>query len=195
MKKLSISFAFVLIAASVFAARAQTGIKSVDFSNFSYETSMGEPKTVKLTSGKFEDGGTYDAGFPLYELFGEPVYGDLNGDKSVEAVVEIKMSAPSTLRAFEVQAFTFKKGTAKMLARIDTEQAARDYKKYYPKNADLHYAGVNAAKIQNGLVIVEALTEGSFACPKYTAVFSYKLSGNKFVLSGKPTRKAFACNK
>jgi len=193
MKKLSISLAFVLIAAGVFAAQAQTGIKSVDFSNFSFDTSMSEPKTVKLTSGKFEDGGTYDAGFPLYELFGKPVYGDLNGDKSADAVVEIKMSAPSTLRAFEVQAFTFENGAAKMLARIDSEQAAGDYKRYFPKNSDVHYAGLNPPKIQNGRVIVEALTEGSFACPKYTAVFSYKLSGDKFVLSGKPVRKVFVC--
>lgn len=195
MKKLSISFALVLIVAGALAAQAQTVIKSVDFSNFSYDTSMGEPKTVKLTSGKFEDGGTYDAGFPLYELFGKPVYADLNGDKSIDAVVELKMSAPSTLRAFEVQAFTFANGAAKMLARVDSEQAAGDYKKYFPKNSDLHYAGVNSPKIQNGRVIVEALTEGSFACPKYTALFTYKLSGDKFVLAGKPVRKAFACDK
>lgn len=197
MKKLSIAFALVLIAASSFAAKAQTqktvGIRDIDFTNFTYATSF-ETKTVKLANGKFEDGGSYDAGFPLFELFGKPVYGDLNGDKNQEAVVELKMSAPPSLRGFEVQAYTFQNGAAKLLARINADQALSDYKKYYPKTAVLHYAGINPPKIQNGLVIVEALTEGSFACPKYTAVFKYKLSGGKFILNGKPTRTPFVCN-
>ncbi len=198
MKKLSMAFALVLTAAFIFAAQAQTqkpaGIRDVDFNNFSYDASFDEPKTVKLTNGKFEDGGSYDDGFPLYELFGKPVYSDLNGDKSEDAVVGVKMSAPPSLRSFEVQAFTFQNGAAKRLARINADQVVKDYKKHYPKNALLHYAGVNPPKIQNGLVIVEALTEGSFACPKYTAVFNYKLSGGKFILSGKPARKPFVCN-
>jgi len=185
----------VLITGFTFAAQAQTqksaGIKTVDFSNFSYNTSF-EPKTVKLTGGKFEDGGSYESGGTLYELFDKPVYGDLNGDKSEEAVVEIKMSG-GTLRGFEVQAYTFQKGAAKMLARIDDGRVLADYRKYYPK-AYLHYAGNNPPMIQNGRVIVEALTEGDFACPKYTAVFNYKLSGGKFILSGKPTRKNFNCS-
>lgn len=195
MKKLSI--VLVLIAACVFLAPAQTknsaGIRSVDFRNFSYDTLFDEPKTIKLTDGKFEDGGSYDDGNPLYELFGEPVYGDLNGDKSEEAVVEIKMSAPPTLRGFDVHAYAFQNGAAKFLARVNADRVLKDYVKYYPKGI-LHYAGVNPPKIQNGLVTVEALTDGNFACPKYTAVFKYKLSGGKFVLSGKPLRTNFNCS-
>lgn len=196
MKKLSIVFALVLIQAFAFAAHAQTQkpstIKDVDFSNFSYRAAFGDSKnekTIKLKSGELADS---EAGY-TYKLFDKPVYGDLNGDKSEDAVVEIKLDSIGSYRDFEVQAYTFENGAAKMLARVDSAQAARDYKKYFPKNADVHYAGVNPPKIENGLVIVEALTEGSFACPKYTAVFSYKLSGGKFILSGKPTRKPFVC--
>jgi hypothetical protein len=197
MKKLSIALTFVLIAGFNFTAQAQiqktAGIRDVDFRNFSYDTSFDEPKTVKMTNGKFEDGGSYDAGFPLYEIFGEPVYGDLNGDRSEDAIVEIKFSAPPSLRSFDVQAYTFQKGAAKFLARINADRVTKDYVKYYPKGI-FHYAGVNPPIIRNGQVIVEALMDGSFACPKYTAVFNYKLSGGKFVLSGKPTRKNFTCS-
>lgn len=194
--KLSISSALILIAACAFAVQAQTtktsGIRDVDFRNFTYETSF-ETKTVKLANGKFEDGGSYDSGGTLYELFGDAVYGDLNGDKTEEAIVEIKMSAPPSLRGFEVQAFTFSKGQPKMLARINDTRVLADYKKYFPK-ASLHYAGTNPPLVKNGVVTIEALTEGSFACPKYTAVFNYRLSGTKFVLSGKPLRKIFNCS-
>lgn len=196
MKKLSIAFALVLIQACAFAAQAQTqktaGIKDVDFSNFSYRASFGDPKnekTLQLANGQLLDS---DEGI-TYSLFDKPVYGDLNGDKNEDAVVEIKLDSAGSYRDFEVHAYTFQNGAAKLLARVAASQVTKDYKKYYPKNAALHYAGVNPPKIQNGLVIVEALTDGSFACPKYTAVFNYKLSGGKFILRGKPTRKPFVC--
>lgn len=197
MKKMSIGFALVLVAASAFAAQAQTAkpvrIKEVDFSNFSYRAAFGDPaneKTIKLINGELSDA---DEGV-TYKLFDKPVYGDVNGDKSEDAVIEIKLDSIGSYRDFEVQAYTFHNGAAKMLARLDAAQVTRDYEKQFPKNAALHYAGINPPKIQNGLVIVEALTGGSFACPKYTAVFNYKLSGAKFLLSGKPTRKPFVCN-
>lgn len=201
MKKYQFIFAlFVTVAGLSAAAQAQTkngsGIRDVDFGNFSYRTAFGDAanaKTVKLTKGKFEDGGKYDEGGQLYELFGKPVFGDLNGDKTEDAVVEIKLSGAPSYRAFEVQAYTLQNGQPKMLARIDSDRVLTDYRKYY-RNGDLHYAGNNSPKIQNGSVVVEALTDGSFACPKYTAVFAYKLTGGKFVLNGKPTRKPFNCN-
>jgi hypothetical protein len=200
MKKYSILFVLILIASFVFAAQAQTNkastIRDTDFRNFSYSTlfdGSGNPQTIKLADGKFEDGGSYDSGGTLYELFGAPVYGDLNCDKSDEAIVELKMSAPPSLRGFEVQAFTFSKGQTKMLARIDGARVLADYQKYFPKGT-LHYAGTNPPTVKSGVVTIEALTDGSFACPKYTAVFNYKLSGGKFILSGKPTRKNFTCS-
>lgn len=192
--------ALVLTTGLALAANAQTatssGIKDVDFSNFSYRAQFGDPtnqKKIKLANGKFEDGGGYDAGGTLYELFGQPAYGDLNGDKSDDAVIEIKLSAPPSLRAFEVQAFTFQSGAAKMLARIDSDRVTKDYVKYHPKGM-IHYAGTNPATVQNGHIIVEALTDGSFACPAHTSVFDYKLIGGKFVLSGKPINKPFKCS-
>lgn len=200
MKIFLIAFALVSITSFAAAAQAQTknnsGIRDVDFRNFSYRAAFGDAanaKTIKLKNGKFKDGGTYDEGGQLYELFDKPAFGDLNGDKTEDAVVEMKLSGAPSFRAFEVQAFTLQNGQPKMLARIGSDRVLKDYQKYYPKG-DLHYAGNNPPKIENGSVIAEALTDGSFACPKYVAVFAYKLTGGKFVLSGKPTRKPFSCN-
>lgn len=200
MRNISIAFALVLFAGLTAAAQAQgtraSGIREVDFSNFSYHVSSGgsdDEKTIKLRNGKFEDGGKYEDGGTLYELSGKPVYGDLGGDGREDAVVEIKVSGAPSYRAFEVQAYAFQDGQARLLASIDSDGVLKDYQKYYP-NGELHYAGNNPPKIQGGHVIVEALVDGSFACPKYTAVFDYKLSGGKFVLTGKPTREPFKCN-
>lgn len=192
MKKISIVLAFIFIASAVFTAQAQTAqtgnIKDIDFGNFSYRTVVGDaanPKTFKLTDGKLEDDGI------VYELFGKPAYADLDGDKNEDAIVEVKLSGGS-YRAFEVQVFTFQNGAAKMLSRLDSDRVLKDYRKFYPKT-DLHYAGGNAPMVKNGIITVEALTEGNFACPKYTAVFNYKFNAGKFILSGKPTRKSFKC--
>ena len=172
------------------------GIRSVDFRNFSYRITLGDPakaQPIKLQNGKYEDGGKYEAGGLLYELYGKPAYGDVNGDGIEDAVVEIKLSGSPTYRAFEVQAYTFRNRRVQLLARLNSDRVLSDYRRYYPKG-DLHYAGNSAPKINNGHLIVEALTDGSFACPEHTAIFKYRLSSGRVLLSGKPVRKQFVCS-
>jgi hypothetical protein len=166
-----------------------SGIRSIDFLNYSYQGSVcsedaGLPKTVKVRNGKFKD---RDSNF--FDIAkGEIVYGDVNGDGSEDAVVLIRCgSAAGTLRAFEVHAYSFQNGQAKLLARLDSTGVESDYQKSYA-DGTLFYAGENGPKIVNGHVIVEALTDGSFAGPENVATFDYQWSGGKFVLSGKPTR-------
>src|SRR2546425_5248876 len=53
------------------------GIRSVEFRNFTYRTTLGDPaktQTIRLHNGKYEDGGKYEAGGLLYELYGKPAY-------------------------------------------------------------------------------------------------------------------------
>lgn len=164
-------------------------IRSVDFLNYSYHGSVcsedvGLPKTVKVRNGNFKD---RDSNF--FEIVKEEIaYGDVNGDGSEDAVVLIRCgSAAGTLRAFEVHAYSFQNGQASLLARLDSTAVEGDYKKSYA-NGTLFYAGENGPKIVGGHVIVEALADGSFAGPENVATFDYQLRGNKFVLSGKPTR-------
>lgn len=164
------------------------GIRGVDFLNHGYQLSVcsedvGLPKTVEVSGGKFKAGDNY---FDLDK--NEIAYGDVDGDGSEEAVVLVRCgSAAGTLRAFEVHAYSFRNGRASLLARLDSKGVEGDYKKSYA-GGTLHYAGERGPKIVNGHVIVEALADGSFAGPENVATFDYQLSGDRFVLSGRPAR-------
>jgi hypothetical protein len=166
-----------------------SGIRGVDFFNYSYQGSVcsedaGLPKTVKVRNGKFKD---RDNNF--FNIEKKIVYGDVNGDGSEEAVVLIRCgSAAGTLRAFEVHTYSFHNGQAKLLAQLDSTGVESDYQKSYADGM-FFYAGESGPKIVNGHVIVEALMDGSFAAPENVATFDYQLSGGKFVLSTRPTRK------
>lgn len=188
--KLVLLSVLLLAFGSVGFAQSTTaqGIRAVDFLNYSYRPSVcsedvGLPKTVRVRQGKFK------AGDNFYNVTKEDiVYGDVNGDGTEDAVIQIRCgSAAGTLRAFEVHAYTFRNGRAKLLARIDSTGVESDYKKSYP-DGTVFYAGDNAPKIERGALIVEALTDGSFAGPENVATFNYKLSGDRFVLSGGPSR-------
>ena len=170
------------------ASNAASGIRGVDFLNYSYQGAacfedVGLPKTVKVRNGKFEGDGTF---FNVDKK--EVVYGDVNGDGAEDAVVMIRCgSTGASLRAFEVHAYSFQNGQANLLARLDSSAVESDYQKSYP-DGTMHYPGENGPKIVDGRVIVEALMDSSFAGPENVATFDYKLSDGKFVLSGKPTR-------
>lgn len=79
-----------------------------------------------------------------------------------------------------------------MLARLDDAPALKDYRRLYLKG-ELHYAGPNPPKVRDGRVTVEALVDGSFACPWYAPAFDYRVSGGRFVLAGRPARRRFKC--
>jgi hypothetical protein len=166
-----------------------SGIRGVDFLNYSFQTSVcsedvGLPKTVKVRDGKFKDS---DKNF--FEVAkDETAYGDVNGDGSEDAVVLIRCGGGAgTLRAFEVHAYSLQNGQAKLLAQLNSTAVESDYKKSYPDGI-IFYAGETGPKIVDGHVIVEALSDGSFAWPENTATFDYQLSGGKFVLRGKPAQ-------
>ncbi len=170
-------------------SKTASGIRSVDFLNYSYQGSVcsevvGLPKTVKVRNGKYMD---RDKNF--FDIVKKEIaYGDVDGDGSEDAVVLIRCGGTAgTLRDFEVHAYSFQNGQAKLLARLDSTTVESDYQKSYPDGI-VFYAGENGPKIVNGHVIVEALTDGSFAGPENVATFDYQLSGNNFVLSGKPVR-------
>lgn len=170
-------------------AKTPAGIRGVDFLNYSFQGSAcsenaGLPKTVKVRNGKYKD---RESNF--FEVVKkEIVYGDVNADGSEDAVLLIRCgSAAGTLRAFEVHAYTFQNGQAKLLARLDSTAVESDYQKSNPEGT-VFYAGENGPKIVDGHVIVEALTDGSFAGPENVSTFDYQLSGGAFVLSKEPVK-------
>ncbi|HWW77630.1 MAG TPA: carboxypeptidase-like regulatory domain-containing protein, partial [Pyrinomonadaceae bacterium] len=102
------------------AGTTASGIRDVDFLNHTYTasgcaTDAELPKTVKVTGGEFKNEESL-----FYNVRADEIgYGDLNGDGSEEAIVQIRCgSSAGTLRAFEIQAFTLRGGSATLLARL-----------------------------------------------------------------------------
>lgn len=158
--------------------KAAKGIRSVDFRNRSYPFNLGgDEETIKLRNGRGKRG---DGG-EIYSVGKKDVvYGDINGDGVEDAVVRIRLWTGASLRGFEIQAYEFKDGEAKLLARLNMSQVADDYKKSVCCSGE-------GLQIKNGHVIFDVLTDGKIilSAEKVTT-FDYQLSVGKFVVSGTP---------
>jgi hypothetical protein len=158
--------------------KVAAGIRSVGFRNRSYPFSLGgDEETIKLRNGKAK----LNSGGEIYEVRkNDVVYGDVNGDGVEDAVVRIRLWTGTSLRGFEIQAYEFKDGEAKLLARLNMSQVAGDYKNSMCCTGE-------GLRIKNGHVVLEVLTDGKIilSAEKITT-FDYQLSGGKFVLSGAP---------
>lgn len=168
--------------------KAATGIRSLDFRNRTYPFNLGgDEETVALRNGEDKRG---DGG-EIYSVGkNDVVYGDVNGDGVEDAIVRIRLWTGASLRAFEIQAYEFKDGGAKLLARLPMSQVAEAYKNSMCCTGE-------GLQIKNGHVIFEVLTDGKviLSAEKITT-FDYVLSGGKFVLSGAPkSRKNTATSK
>ena len=172
---------FVLLTclnASAQTTKATPGIRAVDFRNRSYPFKIGDDEdTVTLRKGKYTEG----VGGLIYEVRkNDVVYGDVNGDGKEDAVVRIRLSTGASLRDFEIQAYEFKNGEAKLLARIEMPDATGGY----AGNVCCTGEGL---LIKNGHVIFEVLTDGEIILSaKKITTFDYILSGGKFVSGGVP---------
>jgi len=171
---------------------AASDIRSVDFLNYSYESTvcaddLGISKTIKVAKGKFKDGDNYynvkDNNF---------MYADVNGDGREDAVVTIDCgSTAGTLRSFEIQAFIFEDGKAKRLATLDSTELTEDYTKHFPDGYVFQIPQNGVTVDNDGTLVVDVMTDGSFAMPANISTFIYKLSGDKFTLTAKPKKRKF----
>ncbi|MGI8669543.1 MAG: hypothetical protein ACR2J3_06780 [Aridibacter sp.] len=169
---------------------AQSGIKKVDFNNFTYEPLCGgdidgEPYgKITVKNGKIEnikevDGvnEVIDDNLPNYFSVGNFLYGDLNGDGKEEAVVSSDCNTGGTGQFSEGYIFTIKNGKPVLLTRIE--------------GGDRGFGGLVDIKIVKGLLVVEQNDPegGANCCAVYTLMTKYKLNGNKLVPIGKPIRR------
>ena len=184
--------ALLLAVASVSFAQSKrnaSGLRKIDFLNYSYQPSacaeiFENPKTIKLVRGKYR----YKSSDNYYYINrGDVVYGDVNEDGIEDAVVLTRCSTGASFRAFDLHVFTFGNGKAKLLAQLGSNKISDDYAKNFPDS--VFCCAGNAPKIQNGHLIVEALTDGLFLNPERRTTFDYKLNGDEFVLSGTPQKR------
>lgn len=172
---------------------ATSDIRSVDFLNYSYPSSgcaedLGIDKTVKVSKGQFKDGennfyNVKDNNF---------MYADVNGDGKEDVVVTIECgNSGGTFRSFEIHAFTFENGKAKLMGTLDNAQVSDAYAKI--SNGDTYVFGIpmNGVTVDNGKLVVDVFTDGSFASPKNVTTFTYEFVGDGFVSTTKPTKRPY----
>ena len=173
------------------AASPKPDMGSVDFLNYTYQSTVCaedleiSPK-IKVSQGKFKDGDNF------YNVKDDNVTNaDVNGDGSEDAVVAIDCgNSAGTFRSFEIHAFTFENGKAETLAVLDNNQVTKDYNEHYP-DSYVFSIPQDGVTVNNGNLVVDVMTDGSFAMPENISTFVYKLSGNKFILTAKPTKRKF----
>jgi hypothetical protein len=174
---LTILFLCLLFAVS----GAAQGIRDVDFKNFTYQPYCAGEDTRKVTvkdgefsSEKEAEGYTDRFYFKVFDI----TYGDLGGDKSVEAVVLTVCNTGGTGNFTEGFIYRMKDDKPVLVTRIE--------------GGDRADGGLRSATVENGLLVVDANDagpNGGACCPEFAIKRTYKLTGAGLVESGKPVRR------
>lgn len=177
----------VLLMVSLISVSAQSGIRAVDFKNFTYSAHCIEDAPVNYTvkGGEYsyekQEDGYVDR---LYFTVTDIAFGDLNGDKNDEAIVLTVCNTGGTGNFSEGFVFGMKAGKPSLIARIP--------------GGDRGYGGLRETRVENGLLVVEsndAGENGAACCPEFIVTTKYKLTAGKLVRSGPETRREVVPNK
>lgn len=177
---------FILIALFLCSSAASAQIRRTDFMNHSYSSSLCTenfqvPNPVRVRRGKFAEGEAW------FDIQAKAHYADINGDGSEDALVHAKCgSTAGNFNNSDVFVYGMQGRRAKLLASIDTTGIERGFKRYFKTGFIVTVKGVKA---QSGRIVIEAYTDGSNASPKYISTLTYRLTGSKLVLTGRPVRR------
>lgn len=162
------------------AAVAQSDIHSVDFKNFTYAPFCvgDEAENVTVKDGEFsretqEDGYVDRFYFNVFDVS----YGDLNADGRDEAIILTSCNTGGTGNFSEGFIYKMTAGKPVLAARIP--------------GGDRAYGGLHAARVENGLLVVESNDVGEMGgacCPEFRITTRYKLVGSKIIQQGAAKR-------
>lgn len=185
-KSILVLTAALLLSGFAVIAPAQTGIKSIDFKNFTYEPSCtdmeGGSRLEKITVKNGEhtppppEGDEAPEG--IYFQIGEISYGDLNGDGEDEAVILTGCNTGGSGVFSEAFIYTMRGGKPFLLTRLE--------------GGDRAFGGLRSVQVENGLLVVEindAGEDGAACCPEFVVTSKYRLSGGKLTAVGKSERR------
>jgi len=158
-------------------------IRKVDFKNFTYEPFCAGEDATKVTvkNGEYsKETKEKDSDFVDHFYFNvfDISYGDVDGDNSEDAIVLSVCNTGGTGNFSEGFVFTMKGGKASLLTRIE--------------GGDRAYGGLRSAKVENGLVVVEANDvgeAGGACCPEFVVTTKYKWDGKALKKAGAESRK------
>ncbi len=177
MKQICLAAVLFLVCAA--AAPAQTGIYKVDFMNFTYTPSCaggeGEPEErFSVKKGAFTRERKIDGFVERYYFAVLGVeYGDLDGDRQDEAVVNTLCNTGGTGQFTEGLIYTLRAGKPALLVRF--------------LGGDRADGGIRSLKVENGSLIADVNDpglNGGACCPEGAITSQYRLTGNKLVEAG-----------
>ena len=179
MKKVILTVSFLLTFG--FSAFAQSGIRQVDFNNFTYKPFCAGEDTRDITVKNSEFSEEKTTGDYIERLYFKAFavsYGDLNGDAKEEAFVLTLCNLGGESYTSEGFVYTIKGDKPVLLTRF--------------QGGDRAQGGLRSAKVEKGLFIVEryAVDESNNACcPEFVVTMNYKWNGREFVEVGIPQRR------
>lgn len=172
---------FAAIILSATAVAAQTGIRSVDFKNFTYQPyCVGDaPETVAVKDGEFsretpQDGWVDRFFFKVLEI----AYGDLDSDGREEAAILTVCNTGGTGNFTEAFIYRLQGSKPALASRL--------------AGGDRAYGGFRSLKIDKGLLIVEEYSpgeNGGACCPEFILTKRYKLIRSRLVQTGAVTKR------
>lgn len=183
--------------------KKRSGIRSIDFLNFTYDSSLcskeygadGIGRSVRLKKGEFKaHKGTDEEDYAYFGIVNDKVlYGDVTNDGNEEAIIHIACGmSRANFGLNEIFVYTLRNGIPFLLARITDNDIERDYKRYYRSSRDHLWPSVNSIKIEKGNLVIEKLSEGSHANPEHITKITYRWNGSAFQPVKKPERKKSA---
>ncbi|MFL6467621.1 MAG: hypothetical protein ACJ72Z_06660 [Pyrinomonadaceae bacterium] len=175
---------FILLSLLIFAAgacQAQSDIRKVDFKNFTYRPHCAgeETQTLTVKNGEYSmEKQMQDYVDRLYFNIFSVTYGDVDGDKTDEAIVLSTCNTGGTGNFSEGFVYKLQSGRPQLMARIS--------------GGDRAYGGLRAANVVDGLLVVERNDpgkDGANCCPELILSQKYKMTNGKLVEVGKATSR------
>ena len=175
-----ISILLILLGLTL-AVAAQSGIRSVDFKNFTFEPTCApeERKKVTVKNGSFSEEKQMEGYVDRfhYEIFNVG-FGDLDGDRQDEAVVLGVCNTGGTGNFSEGFVYKMNGGKPVLICRIE--------------GGDRAYGGLKSAKVVNGFAVIERYDpgeHGASCCAELILTSKYKMTNGKLAEIGEPVKK------
>ena len=178
MRSLTVIFIAIATAGLAFG---QTGIRGIDFKNFTYPAHCisETPSKITVKDGEFseekqEDGYVDRFHFSVMDI----AYGDVTGDRQDEAMILAICNTGGTGNFSEGFVYSMKAGKPRLVARIP--------------GGDRAYGGLRSTRVENGLLVVESNDvgpEGGACCPQGIVTTKYRVGSGKIVKFGKELRR------
>ena len=160
---------------------AQNGIRSIDFKNFTYQPYCAgdETQTITVKNGEFSlENKMQDYVDRLYFNIMSVAYGDLDGDRSEEAIILSSCNTGGTGNFSEGFVYKLRNSKPVLIARI--------------KGGDRAYGGLRTAVVTNGLLAIDRNDpgeNGANCCPEFIETQKYKMTNGKLIEVGDAAKR------